>query len=133
VVFALDMSGDHIFAACSDSWQIYGGLSVVDVGVPTAPSEVAFHRLRFGAQNVAVAGNFAAVTNYDQLVVLDVSNSLAPIRASTYRVPDWPGAMAFDGERLHLALPGAGLAVLDLAPCEDYVPPPRHPDGRPVP
>ncbi len=88
----LALSGDHLYLADEEL-----GLQVLDFGVPAAPREVA--RRALDAADVAIVDDRAYVTNYERLVVFDLSQPASPQPLGSFRLPSQAGALAISGAR----------------------------------
>ncbi len=108
------VSGDYAYVAN----DFFGGLRVVDISNPFAPTEVGFYDTPGWAEGVAVAGDYAYVTEgYGGLRVVDVSNPSNPTEVGSY---DTLGAVhdvavAPAGDYVYIAGYDLGLRVVDVS------------------
>ena len=100
-----------------------GGMKVVDVSTPTNPTILGVYSIRVGADNVAVAGNYAYLTSGSQyptpelegLRVIDISNPTNPEQIGSYAVPGYAYDVNVSGNRAYIASLGGGLRVMDIS------------------
>ncbi|MDD5719461.1 MAG: FlgD immunoglobulin-like domain containing protein, partial [Candidatus Krumholzibacteria bacterium] len=102
--------GDHLYVAGG-----VRGLTVIDVGDPTAPIAVGTCSLSGYAQDVALRWPFAYVASLDHgsdpggLSVVDVSDPAAPLLAAMSEVRCEPVAVAVSGTYVHVVAAWQGL------------------------
>jgi hypothetical protein len=93
-----------------------GGLQVVNVADPTAPSETGADRTLHWAQNVAVRDQYAYVADLQTgLHIFDVSNPASPNEIGVYDTPWDANDVALVGAYAYVADGGAGLQVIDIS------------------
>jgi hypothetical protein len=93
-----------------------GGLRIINIANPTAPTEVGFYDTPGEARDVAVAGRYAYVADGgDGLRVIDVSNPNAPIETGFYNPSheDFEG-VAVSGTYAYIATYNSGLYVINI-------------------
>ncbi|MGQ9771845.1 MAG: LVIVD repeat-containing protein [Thermogutta sp.] len=98
----------YIAGAYYVGWQIgnYGGIQVVDVSDPHAPTNVKryFTPDFEETYRIHVAGNHAFLSGRDDgLLVMDVSNPANPTEAAHYRIPTSTEGLAVSGNYVYLA------------------------------
>ena len=72
-VFGVYVSGSYAYIVAS------GGLRIIDVSVPSSPTEVGFYDTRSWANSVYVSGPYAYVVDGDDgLRIIDVSMFTGP-------------------------------------------------------
>lgn len=69
------VNGGKIYIKGNDLYQVEAGkgIHVLDLSVPSAPEKVAFLQVP-GAQELSIRGNLLYTNNYNDLVVLDISD-----------------------------------------------------------
>jgi hypothetical protein len=90
---------------------------VVDVSSPANPTEVGFWDTPGYANDVAVAGGYAYVADYDGgLRVVDVSTPSSPMEVGFYDTPRWAEDVAVAGGYAYVAAGfEVGLRVVDVS------------------
>jgi hypothetical protein len=98
-----------------------GGLRLVDVSDPVAPSEIGWWDSRGYTHDLAINGSIACVADGPYgLRLVDISNPAQPLElGSAYGTNDALG-VAVDGRYAYVAAAGAGLLIADVSD-------PRHP------
>jgi len=80
IVADVAVAGNYAYVA-----DEVGGLRIIDVSNPAAPTEVGFYDTPGNAYGVAVAGNYAYVADdLDGLRIIDISNPAAPTEVGFY-------------------------------------------------
>lgn len=107
-----------------------GGILILDVGAPTKPRKLAWHRLTnpdsgilpSPAESIAVAGKYAYVSFRTEVRVLDLADPVAPVEVGAYQVPQGNSVFAVhaldvvvSGQYAYLACEEAGLIILDVS------------------
>ena len=73
-MYDVAVSGNYAYVAGGD-----GGLRIIDISNPAAPTEAGFYDTPGDARGVAVAGNYAYVADgKGGLRMIDISNPAAP-------------------------------------------------------
>ena len=103
------ISGDHAYVAAQA-----GGLKVVDLSSPDAPSVVGSLDTPGDARGVAVAGQRAYVTEGPLMRTVDVTDPAAPVIAGTLDLPATPRDLEVAGELAYVAASEAGLLIADV-------------------
>jgi hypothetical protein len=115
---AVAVAGDHAYLADGD-----GGLRILDVSDPIAPSEVGFYATPGYARALALAENYAYLAVRDSgLRILDVSDPSAPSEVGFYDTPGSTGDVALAGDYIYVADGENGLAILRYLPYQVYLP-----------
>jgi hypothetical protein len=116
---SLVVAEDYAYIAAGE-----GGLRVMDISDPTAPTEVGFHAMSRPAWSVTVEGNIAYVAAGDGLHILDISNPVAPIGIGFYDTPDAALDLTVVGDIAYIAeafsedenpIERGGLRVVDVS------------------
>ena len=105
--------GDYAYIA---DWE--GGLRIIDISNPAAPTEIGFYATPGLAQAVTVAGNHAySADGNSGLRIIDISNPSAPTEVDSY---DFSGYfvhaedVAVEGNYAYVAYGDLGLIILRL-------------------
>ncbi|MBW7888071.1 MAG: T9SS type A sorting domain-containing protein [Bacteroidetes bacterium] len=69
---------NYVYVAISDS-----GMGVIDISNPSTASIVAYTGKSVYGENVAVNGNIAGITDYEQITFYDISNPNSPVKKGT--------------------------------------------------
>lgn len=116
---SLAVAGDHAYVAAGE-----GGLRVIDISDPAAPTEVGFYATPGSAWSIAAAENTAYVAAGDGLHILDISNPIAPTSIGFYGTPDAALDVAVVGSIAYIAetfseddnpLERGGLRIVDVS------------------
>jgi len=78
----MSISGEYAYVASESD-----GLRVIDISRPNAPRHVGFYHTPRSARDVAVAGAYAYVAEWERIQVLNVSDPRNPTEASVCQVP----------------------------------------------
>jgi hypothetical protein len=73
--YDIAINGTKVYVAANDS-----GLAVIDITNPASASIIAYTGSSTSAYNVAVNGNVAGISNYDQIAFFDITNPSAPVK-----------------------------------------------------
>ncbi|MCX6600175.1 MAG: hypothetical protein NT025_01260 [bacterium] len=91
-----------------------GGVRVINITNPVAPSEVGFCGTPGGALGVAVSGNYAYVAAWGGLRVVKIANPAAPTEVGFYDMAGRVYDVAVSGNYAYVADDHAGLRVVDV-------------------
>ena len=126
-MLALHVCGNYVYAAMA-SWTAefiyyYGGLEVIDVSTPSAPTLAASWDFVGYATAVQVKGQYAYVLDQNHgLMIIDVSDPTAPNQVGLF--DDWPFEKNIDWEDADLHVDGnyayvvgdnGGLQIIDVS------------------
>jgi len=108
----VDISGSMAYIATSmatgASW-----IQIVDISVPSAPTQVGICRTPGVAQDVAVLGTLAFVADREAgLEVIDISDPANPIGAGFYRTRMYASKVAVSEQLTFMSLQKKGLIIL---------------------
>ena len=121
-------AGNYVYVANGSSDVPIGpsltgdfGLEVIDVSVPTNPTEVGFYDTPEWADGVAIAEGYAYIAagiivpgeSYGILRVVDVSNAANPTEVGFYDTPGWAHGVAVAGGYAYVA--NGSLRVVDVS------------------
>jgi hypothetical protein len=113
------MFGDYAYVS---SWRPgprapdSGYLFVIDLSTPSSPYVMGGSRVGSPAHGVAVAGEYAYVTEgSDELLVLDASNLASPEIIGSIHVPGSPEDVTVAGDYAYVTTGAAGLQVVDIS------------------
>jgi len=112
IVQDIYVSGDYAYVT-----SLYSGLRVVDISVPSNPTEVGFYDTPGLARGVAVAGDYAYIADgYDSgLRVVDISSPSSPSEVGFYDTPGEAFCVAVAGDYAYVGDGGPGLRVVDIS------------------
>jgi len=110
----------YIAGACYVGYPIgnYGGIQVVDVSNPHAPTNVTrYYTPDFEeTYRIHVAGNHAFLSGRDDgLLVMNVSNPANPTEAAHYRIPTSTQGLAVSGNYVYLADYTQGVLAVNVS------------------
>ncbi len=127
----LVLKDHYAYVACPQS-----GLRIMDISDPQAPSEAGVYDLLGETQEMALVDQTLFVAQ-SGLIILDTSNSLAPVEISTFYIQDHDvNAIAVAGDSAYLGMDNGDLVVLDIsdpyAPAQigEYDPPDQYSAGQ---
>ncbi|OQB26818.1 MAG: LVIVD repeat protein [Chloroflexi bacterium ADurb.Bin180] len=107
---AVALAGHHAYVADGG-----GGLRIIDIANPAAPTAVGFYDTPGWAYGVALAGHYAYVADYDGgLRIIDIGNPAAPTEVGFYDTPGWALGVALAGHYAYVADGDGGLVILRL-------------------
>jgi len=108
---ALDIVGNYAYVA-----DYAGGLQVIDISNPQAPSISGALGLPSSARHVAVANGFAYVvgSSSNNVYIVDVSAPMTPTLTATYPLTTSVYGIDAVGNYAYLAQNGVGLHVVDV-------------------
>ncbi|MGB0384969.1 MAG: fibronectin type III domain-containing protein [Ardenticatenaceae bacterium] len=93
-----------------------GGLRIIDISTPAAPSEVSFVDTPGNAIGVAVAGNYAYVADgFSGLRIIDVSTPAASSEVGFVNTPGNARGVVVAGSYAYLADESSGLRIIDVS------------------
>lgn len=115
----------YAYLADSDYW--FGGLRIVDISDPAAPSEVGFFDTPDYAREIALAGGYVYIhiqREFDGgLYVIDVSDPSSPFGAGYYdALGNAPYGVAVAGNDVYVADISSGLFILRTLTYQVYQP-----------
>jgi hypothetical protein len=92
-------------------------LRVVSIADRAAPVEVGFYDTAGYSDDIAIAGSYAYVADYNGLRIIDVSRPEAPVQAGEYASEDMSdiSSVAVAGSYAYLAQGSIGLQILDVS------------------
>ena len=123
-------AGNYVYVANGSSDVPMGpsltgdfGLEVVDVSVPTNPTEVGFYDTPEWADGVAIAEGYAYIAagiivpgeSYGILRVVDVSTPASPTEVGSCEIPIKGEDVAVDGRYAYVVAKFSGLRVVDVS------------------
>jgi hypothetical protein len=91
------------------------GLRVIDISLPSNPTEVAYLDLGICPRGVAVSGDYAYVANYSTgLQVIDISDPEHPQTVDSCDTPGQAYSVVVSGNYAYVADYSSGLRVMDI-------------------
>ena len=90
------------------------GIKIVDVSQPDSPTLIGNCRFD-GAQDVAVAGNYAYVASSSGLTVVDVSDPRNPVQRSFIGTPDSAERVNFKDNIVYMSERNTGMVTIDVS------------------
>jgi hypothetical protein len=113
--FSNDVLGVKIQGGYAYLTTYIGGLVIVDLADPDAPTFVGGVNLPSESWGLAVNGSFVFVANYELgLAVIDVSNPATPTLVFNVQTPDLAHDVRITGNRAYVAYP-TGIDVFDIS------------------
>jgi hypothetical protein len=94
----------------------YGGIQIIDVSNPAAPTFLGSYDTPGEALSVYVSGNTAYVADFDSgLQIIDVSNPAAPTFLGSCDTPGYAWAVNVSGTTAYVADQFRGLQIIDVS------------------
>ncbi len=110
VVQDVAIAGDYAYVVAGG-----GGLRIINVSNPKAPTETGFYDTPGTGKGVAVAGDYAYVAaGGGGLRIINVSNPAAPIETGFYQTPGDARAVAVAGNYAYVADYRDGLRIINI-------------------
>jgi len=111
IVWGVAVAGNYAYVADDE-----GGLRIINVSDPAAPSEAGFYDTPGDARGVAVAGNYAYIADhYKGLRIINVTDPAAPSEAGFYDTSWYAKGVAVAGNYAYVAAVGAGLRIINIS------------------
>ena len=108
---AYDVAVAGNYAYVADGW---GGLRIINVTDPAAPTRAGSYNTPRNANGVAVAGNYAYVADgWGGLRIVDVTDQAHPSEAGFYDTPGYANSVAVAGNYAYVADSG-GLRIINV-------------------
>ena len=112
------VAGSYAYVA----WSTNGGLRIINISNPAAPTEVGFYNTPGPARGVAVVGSYAYVLTGDckfgsstPLRIIDVSNPAAPTEVSLFGTPGCGVGLAVAGSYAYVTNGSSGLRIINVS------------------
>jgi hypothetical protein len=106
-------SGVRLFAFVADG---SGGLRVLDVSDPRAPSEIGFNETPIFVQDINIVGTYAYLAGREEgLLIYDISDPTQPTQVGRYDTPGAAYGVSVIGKYAYLADFVRGLRVIDIS------------------
>ena len=113
IAFFKSNSDSFNYAVLANSW---GGLVIIDISDPTAPSYSGGYFTQGDAQGIVISGNDAYVANGDKgLIIIDISDPTAPSYTGGYDTQGDAKGIAISGNYAYLADGDNGLIITDIS------------------
>jgi len=125
VAFAVAVAGNTVYVADGP-----GGVQVLDVSAPAAPSLISNFITDSSAVGVEIVGSRLYVATDSGITVVDVSDPGHPVLYAKSEIPVKSLSTALSGSQIVASDNKGGLAILDIT---DYVPPPPGEASTPNP
>ena len=114
------VAANYAYVAEHPAWDgsqwVGGGLRIINVADPAAPTEAGFYDTPGYARDVAVAGNYAYVAaEYDGLRVINVTDPAAPSEAGFHDTAGYAQGVAVAGNYAYVADGYDGLRIINVS------------------
>ncbi|MBD3334778.1 MAG: T9SS type A sorting domain-containing protein [Candidatus Eisenbacteria bacterium] len=110
-VVGLELVGDLLYVTSFSSYE--GGLYIFDVNDPTAPQLIGtYSELGVAPWQVAVAGEYAYISDFSDLVLLDVTDPANPQPLESMELPEFLNDIFIRGAEIFIADFTAGVQIV---------------------
>jgi VCBS repeat-containing protein len=113
--YDVTVAGSYAYVAAADHYR-EGGLFIINITNPSAPILTGYYRT-FGTRenSVAVAGNYAYLTDDVTLWIINISNPDTPTMVGYYDNPGLAVGVTVAGNYAYVADEAMGLRIIDIS------------------